>query len=505
LSTNHLPALKLSYTKRLIALGLTVTIGFFAVLGTVLWDSRERDREQARQAAANLIATISSDIERNLELYDLSLQAVVDGMKIPAFSDLQPEVRRLILFDRAATARDMGSIFVLDKDGSVIIDSRTLTPHQENYSQRDFFVVQKLNPATGLYVSRPWLDDNSEHLIAISRRLFSSDGTFSGAVVGTLRLDYFRRLFEKIKLSGQSAMTLVRDDGSIVMRSPFFEQMIGRSVAGYPLFRKIVSYASGSIEYIAGIDGIKRLYVYQRVGEYPLIISYGLSLESIYADWRQKAGLIGLLMFALCSLNVALIVFLAGAVKRRSQAEHQLAITATTDGLTGLCNRRRLDEMFDLEWHRAMRTQNPVALLMIDADNFKHFNDQFGHQAGDAALIALAHCIQDNTQRASDISARYGGEEFAILLPATSLADAVHLAENIRSSVLSLRADQQGRPDSSPTVSIGAASMVPRQGLQPRDLIKAADTALYQAKSKGRNRTEPALPVRTVERKYEAA
>ena len=157
--------------------------------------------------------------------------------------------------------------------------------------------------------------------------------------------------------------------------------MIGRSVAGYPLFRKIVSYASGSIEYIAGIDGIKRLYVYQRVGEYPLIISYGLSLESIYADWRQKAGLIGLLMFALCSLNVALIVFLAGAVKRRSQAEHQLAITATTDELTGLCNRRRLDEMFDLEWHRAMRTQNPVALLMIDADNFKHFNDQFGHQA----------------------------------------------------------------------------------------------------------------------------
>ena len=221
MSTNHLPALKLSYTKRLIALGLTVTIGFFAVLGTVLWDSRERDREQARQAAANLIATISSDIERNLELYDLSLQAVVDGMKIPAFSDLQPEVRQLILFDRAATARDMGSIFVLDKDGSVIIDSRTLTPHQENYSQRDFFVVQKLNPATGLYVSRPWLDDNSEHLIAISRRLFSSDGTFSGAVVGTLRLDYFRRLFEKIKLSGQSAMTLVRDDGSIVMRSPF--------------------------------------------------------------------------------------------------------------------------------------------------------------------------------------------------------------------------------------------------------------------------------------------
>ena len=295
-----------------------------------------------------------------------------------------------------------------------------MTPRPENYAKSDFFIVQG-NPVPSLYLSRPWLDGNGEYLIAISRQLSDVDGSFSGAVVGTLRLSYFRNLFGKIKLSDRSAMTLVRDDGSIVMRTPLSNPMIGQSVAAFPLFRKIVSYPSGSLEGVAGIDGVERLYVYQRVGEYPLIISYGLSLDSVYANWRQKAWLIGFLMLALCAINAALIVFLAGAVKRRSEAERQLAITATTDGLTGLCNRRRLDEMLDLEWRRAMRAESPVALLMIDADHFKTYNDQFGHQAGDAALATLAHCIQSTAQRASDVCARYGGEEFAVLLPGTLL------------------------------------------------------------------------------------
>ena len=147
--------------------------------------------------------------------------------------------------------------------------------------------------------------------------------------------------------------------------------------------------------------------------------------------------------------------------------------------------------MFDLEWRRALRSQNPISLLMIDADGFKAYNDQFGHQAGDDALVAIASCIERTTRRAADICARYGGEEFAILLPDTQLADAIKLAEKIRANILELRADQQGRLDSTPTISIGAASMVPRQGLQPRDLTKAADSALYDAKRNGRNRTEP--------------
>jgi diguanylate cyclase (GGDEF)-like protein len=500
LPSEHLPVSKRTYAKRLMALGLGITLGFLAICGSVLWGSRNQDREQAHQSAANVIATISSEVARNFELYDLSLQAVVEGMQIPELSQLSPKMRQLFLFDRAATAKDMGSIFVLDKTGTVVIDSRTLAPRAVNYAQSDFFKVHAQITNAGPYVSQPWVAPNGEYLIAISRRLSNSDGTFLGVVVGTLRLSYFHDMFRKLKLSDLDVLSLVREDGAIVMRSPFEIGLIGHDLSRSPIFQKVAAHPSGSFEDASRIDGVERLYVFQRVGSSPLIITYGLAIDTIYAEWRQEAWRIGLLMLVLCATNIALVIFLARALKRRSEAEYQLAIIATTDALTGLCNRRRLDELFDIEWRRALRTQSPVALLMIDADKFKEFNDQFGHLLGDAALAAIAQCIQSNTRRAGDISARYGGEEFAVLLPGTSTADAFDLAEQIRASVLTLRTDQQGRPDCTPTVSIGLASMVPRQGLQSRDLIKAADTALYEAKRKGRNRTEPVVRLADAER-----
>jgi diguanylate cyclase (GGDEF)-like protein len=492
LSPNHLPKRSLSRAKRLTTLSLAITIGFSAVVGTVLWDSRGRDLEQAKQAASNVIALLSSEIERNLELYDLSLQAVVDGMKLPAVTELSPAIKQLVLFDRAATAKDMGSIFVLGPDGTVILDSRTLKPSPEIHAGRDYFRVVADNPRAGVFLSRPWRTADGEGFIAISRRLSSADGTFRGVVVGTLRLSYFHKLFSNLQLSEYDSLTLTREDGSVVMRFPFAASPVVQNFASSPIFKRLAEYPTGSFEYASNIDNVPRLYVYQRVGEQPLTLNYGSSIQAIYSSWWHKAILIGVLMFVLCGINFALVVFLTHALKLRSDAEHQLSIMATTDGLTGLCNRRRLDEIFELEWHRALLSQTPIALLMIDADHFKDYNDHFGHQAGDVALKAIAHCVASSARRAADISARYGGEEFAVLLPDTSAAEAVRLAELIRKSVLVLRDDQQGRPDSTPTVSIGVASMIPRQGLQPRDLIKAADTALYQAKSNGRNRTEPA-------------
>ncbi len=492
LSPNHLPKRNLSHAKRLTILSLAITIGFSVVVGTVLWDSRGRDREQAKQAASNVIALLSSEIDRNLELYDLSLQAVVDGMKLPALTELSPEMRQLVLFDRAATAKDMGSIFVLGPDGTLVLDSRTFTPSPENHAQRDYFKVLADNPRAGVFLSRPWRTADGGGFIAISRRLSSADGAFTGVVVGTLHLSYFQKMFSNLQLSERDSLTLTREDGSVVMRFPFSASPAIQNFATSPIFKKLAEYPTGSFEYESNIDNVSRLYVYQRVGEQPLTLNYGSSIKAIYSSWWQKVALIGILMLVLCGINFALVVFLTRALKLRSDAEHQLSIMATTDGLTGLCNRRRLDEMFELEWRRALRSQTPVALLMIDADHFKAYNDNFGHQAGDIALKALAHCIATSARRASDICARYGGEEFAVLLPDTSTTEAVRLAEHIRKSVTVLRGDQQGRPDSTPTVSIGAASMIPRQGLQPRDLIKAADTRLYEAKSGGRNRTEPA-------------
>jgi hypothetical protein len=175
---NHLPTRSLSHANALTTLSLAITIGFSAVVGTVLWESRGRDREQAKQAASNVIALLSSEIDRNLELYDLSLQAVVDGMKLPALTELSPEMRQLVLFDRAATAKDMGSIFVLGPDGTVVYDSQTLKPTPENHTQRDYFRVLADSPLAGAFVSRPWRTADGGGFIAISRRLSSTDDTF---------------------------------------------------------------------------------------------------------------------------------------------------------------------------------------------------------------------------------------------------------------------------------------------------------------------------------------
>lgn len=493
MTSGHLPARGRSYATWLSALGLSITIGFAIVFAIVLGVGRDREREQAQLSVTNIVSTINSDIERNLEIYDLSLQAVADGIKLPDYGQLSPAVRQLVLFDRAATARDMGSISILDQNGIVIVNSRTLTPAPDNYADKDFFIVQKTNPAAGSFISRPWVASNGEYLIAISRRLTNADGSFAGVVIGTMRLNYFRELFGKLNLDQHDSLALIRGDGSVVMRSPFDITLIGRNIGASRVFRKIVSDQSAPFEDVSIFDRVPRLYVSQHVGNHPLTVTYGRSIDSIYAPWRQRSLRSGLIVACLCATNIALIVFLARTLRRRRDAEYALAVSATTDSLTGLCNRRRLDELLEREWRRAMRLQTTVALLMIDADHFKAFNDRFGHQSGDEALASIAGCLQNASRRAGDIAARYGGEEFAVLLPGLSLAEAVAYAEVIRSNVIELRSDQQDRPDSTPTISIGAAVLAPRRGLEPKDLIKAADLALYKAKRNGRNRTEPAL------------
>jgi diguanylate cyclase (GGDEF)-like protein len=488
----HLPARKGTYFKRLIVAGGVVTAAFLAICVMVLIEMGHRDYEKARQAAANVIATIDSEIARNLELYDLSLQAVVDGMKLPKVLRADPELRQLILFDRAATAKHMGSIFVLDRNGMLVADSRTLKMKPENHSGKEYFQVYQKGSILENYISHPWVDRNGEYQISISRRMSGADNSFQGVVVGTLKLSYFHDLFRKLKLSDGDVLFLVSTDGTMIMRTPFDIDFIGRDVSKTAISQQMSQAEAGSYDAVAGIDGIKRLYVYQRIGKHPLRIGYGQSHNSIYAGWRHEAWRLGLMVFLVCAMNITLIVFLARTLKSRGRAEDALAVSSTTDSLTGLCNRRRFDEIFEQEWRRAQRTQSSIAMCMIDADEFKSYNDRFGHQAGDAALVAIADCIAMGARRGADFGARYGGEEFVVLLPGKSTEEAFEIAENIRSAILSLRAQEQGREDSLPTISSGVASLIPRQGLQMSSLLKAADMALYQAKSRGRNRTERA-------------
>jgi len=155
------------------------------------------------------------------------------------------------------------------------------------------------------------------------------------------------------------------------------------------------------------------------------------------------------------------------------------------DGLTGLGNRRYFDEYLAAEWKRAFRAQSPLSLLMIDADNFKRYNDSYGHMAGDEVLKQIARVIQSGCRRSTDLAARYGGEEFVIVLVDTLLEQSSAIAERLVQSVRELNIPHG--PDRV-TISVGVATTVPNENQTPNDFVNAADLALFRAKSEGRNR-----------------
>jgi diguanylate cyclase (GGDEF)-like protein len=228
------------------------------------------------------------------------------------------------------------------------------------------------------------------------------------------------------------------------------------------------------------VDSIPRMYV-RRSGTSPLFVVVGKPLDSILRLWRIEATRIGAIVTALVAFVLAVTLFLAREIGRRARAEDKLEELATTDALTGLKNRRKFDTAMETEWRRATRQNTPLALLMIDADHFKSYNDTFGHQAGDEMLIGIAICISDSVRRAGECTARYGGEEFAVLLPGLSAAEALAVAETIR-----LRVQQWS---DGTTVSIGIASLTPTAAMDPSILLTSADKALYAAKANGRNQT----------------
>ena len=185
-------------TKRLLALGIGLVLGFSAICASILWEMADKDYQHAKEGATNLVASIASEIDRNIELYDLSLQAVADGVKLPELGKVSPELRQVVLFDRAATAKDLGSILVLNVAGDVTLDSRTLKPRTANFADRDFFQVHQTRADRGLFISAPWVTPDGEYLISLSRRISTEDGSFAGVVAGSMRLSYFHNLFRKL-------------------------------------------------------------------------------------------------------------------------------------------------------------------------------------------------------------------------------------------------------------------------------------------------------------------
>ncbi|NEU12754.1 GGDEF domain-containing protein [Methylobacterium sp. BTF04] len=479
-----------------IVLSVLAPIGMVVVSSLMLLDLRQDAWEKADQTSKNLLQVLERDIARTVELYDLSLRGAVDSLHAPGVAQLSPELRQLVIFDRASTARDLGVMIILDERGDIAADLDAVPPRKGNYVDRDYFRVHRTRGDLGLFIGQPLISRlTGERMLPFSRRINKTDGTFGGVVLGSVKLSYFTHLFSQISLGRAGAINLYLRDGTRVMRQPYVESDIGKNIADAPTFERFVRENSGTFVGTSVRDGIERHYNFTRVGDLPLVLNVALSVDEIEADWRLKALVIGGIVLLLCGLTITLSLLFSRELRRRTAMQAEFAKLSKTDGLTGLPNRRAFEAGFA---EASGYHGRPLSLLIVDADHFKHFNDSHGHQIGDDVLKGLAQCLSASVHRPQDLVCRVGGEEFTLLLPDTDQAGALRIAEKVHAEVSTLAIGSVGIGAGAVTVSIGLASVTSTQERDTSltDLYRRADAALYEAKEGGRNQTRcAAMPV----------
>lgn len=454
--------------------------------------ARERDSVElsAIRSSSNIVELIESDILRNAELYDQSLQGLIWAVGRKELAQIPGPLRQRLLFNEAFVDRKRGDVLWLDKQGNVVGDSTSSVPRKANFGDTGVFQAHQRNANLGLLVGPPFkaLLGDLDWCISFSRRISGPNGEFAGVAAGALRLSYFSELFRRLDIGDDSSINLLNTEGQLLARQPSRKQdpLIGSNYADRPNFKRILNEQSGSFTARSGSSAKLRIYTFARVHQLPLIVLVAHSADEVFQSWRRTAIMVSVATGLLCVGILWLTLLLGRELRRRQEAEQGLETLAATDSLTGLANRRRLDQVLRQEWTRAQRSRKPLAVLMVDVDHFKAFNQRHGHAGGDHALREVAKTIEACIRRPADLAARYGGEEFQVVLPETDLAGAQLLAERIRASVEALApfADDAR----SVTVSIGIGLSGTQHDLAR--VLGAADEALYRAKAKGRNRVE---------------
>ncbi len=368
-------------------------------------------------------------------------------------------------------------------------------------------------------------------------------GVADAVVLATVNLDWMSKVMNN--LGGREGITAVLvDSAGTVLAAPADQHsVIGRPLDNLPLMSAIADKAlrsdqdEGSLSFLAA-DGSRRAVSYTRIAgtNARLIasidedkVSAAVSRDIRTAYLQLAFVVVFVLLGALIAaekLVIKPIEMLADMAKRLgegdlsaraarnrlpsefvplarafngmaaqlSQRERELIATndrltvmASIDMLSGLANRRGFQSRLDFEWMRAQQYGSELALLMIDVDHFKLFNDTYGHLEGDSCLTQLGESLSGIAADTMGFAARYGGEEFCLLLPNTDVHRAVEIGEKVRSAVLKLCLPHITSAHMVVTVSIGVAATKPNETLRPGDLIEAADAALYAAKHRGRN------------------
>jgi diguanylate cyclase (GGDEF)-like protein/PAS domain S-box-containing protein len=585
------------------------------VLGVVAWkalQAKSTALESGRTDIQNLAHSLAEHASHTIQAADIAMTGMVDLLKYQA---PLPERFNKYLAETVATLPQIREMGVLDADGEWKYSSLVQTPRYNN-SDRNYFLYHRDTPGKALRISEPLQSRlTGRPTILLSKRISRLDGSFGGVMFAAIDSDYFSGFYRAFQIGSGGSISLLRNDGIVLIRWPFTDGT--KNLSKTDLFLKNLRLSSvGYYKILSPFDGIVKYFGYEETPRYPTVVTVAMSEDWLLSDWwmtlRTDALVAGVLLcmiillaallssqlrfrmkieralrnseahYRLLANNIADVILLIDGrsilrfvsqsvepvlglraedligkscfdmvhpedqesvraatarldgpdavssvvfrtyrfdgstvwveinfkltadnpahkefvcvlrdVTERKRMEDELTMLnrrltqlAATDGLTGLTNRRTFDGFLRREYEVCEQ----ISVLLFDIDHFKSYNDTYGHQAGDRCLQAVAKVIGDATSNTSGLSARYGGEEFAVVLPNTSERGALKVAEAIRLTVRALGLLNTAASRGYVTISAGVATRT-RSTLGDAALVGEADTALYEAKRLGRNRS----------------
>ena len=369
-----------------------------------------------------------------------------------------------------------------------------------------------------------------------------TDDNVNAIIVAAIDLQWVGRLSPLVEARPGATALLLDRNGTVLAEFPQPRER-GQNFADHPLFREVFGRSDGGVT-AAGFDGVRRIFGFTRLAGTDARILIGLDEAEALRRIDREIGIayLQLALFGILTLLAAwyggeqlivepiralartaarigrgdldarpnrerlapefvplaaaltdMAIKLAERDRELRAANRHLEALASIDSLSGLANRRSFDARLHTEWQRAAELKRPLALMMIDVDHFKLFNDNYGHLEGDQCLRVIAETLAAAATENGDFVARYGGEEFVVLLPDTDLAAALETAARLRHTVAALAIAHRFAPCGHVTVSIGVAALTPSAAFapgaanSPEDLLGAADGSLYAAKRGGRN------------------
>ncbi|MDB5564149.1 MAG: diguanylate cyclase [Tardiphaga sp.] len=499
--------------------------------------------EQITLAARDFSSVVQHSAEAQQEVFG-SVEAVLKSSAYIYTSAAQ--VNRSCAIMRASLRGDMPwirSLTVAGKDGTAQCSTWPDVVEQGlNFGDRPYF---KKALASGEFVVSNYLFSRLTNQPSVMAAYLAPGMTRDddAVIIAAVNLGWMSKIMSK--LGGKPGVTAVLvDNAGTVLAAPSDQaSMIGRPMGNLALLPAIAAYTlnsdrqAGSLSFAAD-DGTQRAVSFAGIPGTgaQLIVSIDEARVSAIADYEIRTAYLQLGFVCLFVLLGALVVaerliikpiemmetmaqrfgrgdWSARVARNRLPAEfiplarafygmaaqlrgrerelrasnEQLTVLASIDMLSGLANRRSFQSRLDFEWLKAQQSGDDLALLMIDVDHFKLFNDTYGHPEGDACLARVGEALAGLAHHTSGFAGRYGGEEFCLLLPNTDVARAMQIGEMVRAAIWSLSVPHTTSAYQQVTVSVGVAAATPIELEQPKDLIEAADASLYAAKRRGRN------------------